>query len=131
MAKPKSAPTETQNKMAALRVTLDKARDAHKAKPDDKLAKTIEGHEAELKSLRLQDNRERFVRVVGERVRKTRAMIRALGQGANPTSYKYDASDISKMISALTTEVSAIEKRYTVSLTAGASASKVEDDFTF
>lgn len=131
MAKPKSAPTETQTKILDVRQKLELARKAHEAKPDAKTKATVESHEAELKSLRALDNRDRFVRVIGGRVKAARKALRMLAQGANPSGYKYDASDISKMCSVLRSEIDTLEKKFTTSLTAGASAAKSEDDFSF
>lgn len=131
MAKPKSAPTETQTKILDVRNKLEKVREAHTAKPSDQLAKAITGHETELKELRALDNRDRFVRVVGGRVKAARKVLRMLATNANPTSYKYDSADITKMVGVLRAEIDTLEKRFTTSLTAGASAAKSEDDFSF
>lgn len=130
MAKPKTELTNAQKATLGARQTLENARKADEAKSSDVTKKAVATAEAAVKSAQAVENRERFVRVGGGRVKKARATLRNLAGVAAPRSYTYNASDIDKLEKVLADELASTVKKLRNALEKGTTA-KAEDDFTF
>lgn len=131
MAKPKSEVTPAQKATLDARQKLEAARKANEAKTTDATKKAVADAEKVVKEAQAVENRERFVRVAGGRVKKARTAIRNLASVAAPRSYTYTSTDVDKAEQALTAEVAATVKKMRSALEKGASAAKAEDDFSF
>lgn len=130
MAKPKSDITPAQQATLDARQKLELARKAHDAKPTDATKKAVADAEKAVKDAQTVENRERFVRVGGGRVKKVRAAIRNLAGVAAPRSYNYTSADVDKAEAALKAEVETAIRKLRSALEKGGTA-KAEDDFTF
>ena len=123
MAKTQSDLTPAQKATIAAREKLDAANKTN----DAAKIKSAREHLAEcLKT----ENRERFVRVGGGRVRKIRTAIRGLSNVASPRSYHYTEDDVAKAESVLNAELKSAFSKLRNALTKGGTA-KAEDDFSF
>ena len=131
MAKPKSDETPAQKATLDARQKLENARKAHEAKPTDATKKAVADAENAVKAAQAVENRERFVRVGGGRVKKVRQALRNLAGVAAPRSYTYTLDDIAKAETAITSEMQSAFKKLRSALEKGATAAKAEDDFTF
>jgi ribosomal protein L4 len=123
MAQKKTELTEAQKATVTAREKLEAAKKTNDAK------KTKEALE-HLHSCVVAENRERFVRVAGSRVRKARTILRALANVASPRSYHYSETDIAKAESVLGDELKRTIAKMRAGLTKGG-AGKAEDDFSF
>ena len=129
MAKKKSDPTTAQLKVLDLRQKHAVATKAHTDKPTDATKKHLDTIATELSAARKVENRERFVRVIGGRIQKTIADIRNVAN-VNTASYQFDTADVSKVETALDTEVKKTVAKMNAALTkSGPTKSSV--DFTF
>lgn len=131
MAKPKSEPTAAAKATIAARDTLTKAREADKAKSTDATKKAVATAEAAFKSAVAVENRERFIRVAGGRVKSARVALKNIGKCAVPRSYTYDESDVAKAETALTDAVKSAIAALRNALVKGAGTAKAGDDFSF
>ncbi len=130
MAKQKAELTAAQKATVAARAKVETARKANTDKPSDATKAALASAETQLKQCIHTENRERFVRVGGGRVKKARAAIRNFGNVASPRSYVYSEADIALAETALHDEVKKVIARMRASLTKGGTA-KAEDDFSF
>lgn len=131
MAKPKSAPTAAALATVAARDILTKAREAEKAKSTDATKKAVADAEVKFKAALATENRERFIRVAGGRVKSARVALKNIGKCAVPRSYTYDESDVAKAETALNDAVKQAIAALRNALTKGAGAAKAADDFSF
>lgn len=131
MAKPKSEPTAAQKATLAAKDKLTKAREHDTAKTTDATKKALAAAEAEFKTAQTVENRERFVRVCGGRVKSARAALRNIGKCAVPRSYTYDESDVAKAETALMDECKKAIGALRNALSKGAAVAKAADDFSF
>lgn len=131
MAKKAAEQTPAQKATLNARQKHELAVQANTAKPTDATKAALETAAATLKAAVAVENRERFVRVGGGRVKKARTAIRNFANVAQPRSYTFDESDIAKAETALTDEVKKTIAKLRASLVKGPGATKAEDDFTF
>ncbi len=59
-----------------------------------------------------KSNREKFIELCEKRVIKAIKHIRLVGNLSNKTNYKYDDSDVQKVISALEKEIKGLKARF-------------------
>lgn len=131
MAKKKQEQTPAQLATLDARQKLELARNADTAKSTEATKKAVTNAENHLRTCVTTENRERFVRVAGGRVKKVRAAIRNLAAVAAPRSYNYSEDDVNKAEAAIGQEVKSCIAKMRAALTRGASAAKQEDDFSF
>lgn len=131
MAKKTQEKTEAAKKVLDLRQKLSLAKDADAKASTDKTKDHVKTLSNQLATAVEVDNRERFIRIAGGRVKKARTAIRNLAAVAAPRSYKYDESDVVKAETALGSDLKATLTKLRNALVKGASAAKAEDDFTF
>lgn len=131
MAKEKSELTDAQKATLDARQKLETARKAHAEKETEATKKAVASAEEHFRKCVSTENRERFVRVAGGRVKKARAAIRNLASVAAPRSYNYNEDDVKKAETALTSEVNKAISAMRAALQRGGTAKKAEDDFTF
>ena len=131
MAKKEKTLSDTQKAVLDARQKLEAANKAHDAKPTATTEKSVADAKAALKTAQAADNRDRFVRVGGGRVKKARAAIRNLNAVAQPRSYTYSLDDVSKLENALNSEVNAVVSKLKNALANPQKAAKADDDFSF
>lgn len=131
MAKKAAEKTPAQKATEAARAKLTTAEKANADKPTDATKKAMTDAQSALKECIKAENRERFVRVAGGRVKKARTALRNLANVASPRSYLYDASDVDKAEKALTAELTKTLTAMRNALTSGGGSKTPEDDFTF
>ncbi len=131
MAKTAAEQTPAQKDTLDKRQKLESAKKANTDKPSEKTAASVAVAEQELKKAVATENRERFVRVGGGRVKKARSAIRNLSNVAAPRSYTYDESDVAKVESVLGDEVKKTVSALRAALANPGKAAKAQDDFTF
>jgi hypothetical protein len=123
--------TPAQKATIDAREKLKSAEKSHADKPTDATKKAVDAAKSAVSSAVTAENRERFVRVGGGRVRKARIAIRNLANLAAPRSYTYDENDVVKMEATLLNEVKNVIAKARNALTKGAGSAKAEDDFSF
>ncbi len=131
MAKKKAEPNDAQKATLDARQKLELATKAHTDKPTDATKKHLEAMATAVKMAQHTENRDRFVRIAGGRVKKIRTAIRNLAGVAQPRSYVYAEEDVAKAESVLTAELKITLSKMRSALTRGAGAAKAEDDFSF
>lgn len=132
MAKTAQEKTPAQLKVLDIRNKLEKAREADEKASTEKTKATVTALTAELKVAVTAENRERFVRVGGSRVKKARQALRNLSAVASPRSYEYSEEDVAKAEKAIMDEAkTAIGKLRSALVKGGGGAAKEADDFTF
>jgi hypothetical protein len=131
MAKKKAELTDAQKATLAARQKVEDAQKVHDAKPTDATKKHLDAAKSELRSAQAVENRERFVRVGGNRVKKIRTAIRNLSGVASPRLYHYAEADVAKAEATLTEELTKTIAKLRTALTTGSAVAKAEDDFTF
>ena len=130
MAKSKAEITLAQKATLDASLAVSKAREADNKASTDATKKHLATTKDYLRKCVTVENRERFVRVGGGRIKKARTAIRNFGNVAALRSYVYNEDDIGKAETALQDEVKKVISRLRTALTRGG-ISKTEDDFTF
>jgi hypothetical protein len=131
MAKPKTETTPAQKAVLDARQKLEVAKGQDAKSPNDNTKKAVVAAEQVLKTAQAVENRERFVRVGGTRVKKARAAILNFGKVNQPRSYTYSEDDIAKAETVLGDALNKAISGMRQSLTKGPTAQKEADNFTF
>lgn len=97
---------------------------SHKGQPANKPANPAKP-EGEKKADK-KTPRERFLTVGGARMTKTLRNLRNLRNVSSRKSYEYSAEDVSKMLSALKTELAGLEKTFETALSGGKASTEKE-----
>lgn len=131
MAKKAAELSDAAKAVLDIRQKIETAKKNDTAKSTDATKKAIADLEASLKTAIVAENRDRFVRVGGGRVKKARAAIRNLANVAAPRSYTYDESDVAKLETVLSAELSKTVSALRAALANPGKTAKAADDFTF
>jgi hypothetical protein len=131
MAKKPKELSPAEKELSARKAKLDAAKDAHSKADNEKNKAAVTAAEAAHKEQLSIVNRERFVRVGGNRATKARDAIRNLSNVAAPRSYSYTEADVVKLETMLNSEVSNTVSKLRNALTKGASTTKSADTFAF
>lgn len=131
MAKPKNE----ENLTAKQKVTLDMrqklslANDAHAKTPTKATEAAIATAKFNLAVATKDENRERFVNVVGNRLKKARIAIRNLAE-ISARSYEFTTEDVSKAVDTLNAETKkAGDKMAALLVKGGATAPDIDNVF--
>lgn len=133
MAKEKKEKVLTAANKAVLdaRQKLETANKADEAKSTDATKAAVNTAKSTLAAAVAVENRERFVRVAGGRVKKARIAIKNLANVAAPRSYTYTEADVALAEKALMDAVASSIAALRGALVKGASTTKAADDFSF
>jgi hypothetical protein len=131
MAKTRQEQTPAMKETIAARTAYEAAQKADETKSTEATKKNLLATKVVLTEALKVENRERFVRVAGGRVKKARVAIRNLSNVANPRTYIYTTDDVDKAEKALTDEVKSAIGKLRNALNKGSGTAKSEDDFSF
>lgn len=123
--------SEAQKHTLDMRQKLELANKAHADKPTKDTEAKVSSAKSAVASAIHAENRERFERVGGTRVKKARVALRNLGAVSTLRSYTYTESDVAKVESVLGAELKSAVAKMRAGLTPSAKTQKAEDDFTF
>ncbi len=123
--------SDAQKATLGAKQALEVAKKNDAAKSTDATKAAVKTAEANVEKAKAAENRDRFVRVAGGRVKKARIAIKNLANVSSPRSYTYDQSDVDKAETALTSAVQNTIKKMRDALEKGQQTSKAADDFSF
>lgn len=131
MAKTQRELSPAEKSLSDLKVKLSAAKEADSKNSTDKTKAAVTNAQKAVADQLSIVNRERFVRVGGNRATKARDAIRNLAAVAAPRSYSYSEADIEKLQSMLNSEVSNAIAKLKGALTKGPAAAKTSEGFSF
>jgi hypothetical protein len=120
-----------ENTLLDVRQKLEVAQTAHNAKPSKDTEAKVASAKAAVADATKAVNRERFVRVGGQRVKKARAALRNLASVNSLRSYNYTADDINKAEKVLTDELNSAISKMRSGLTTTAKVNKPDEESLF
>jgi len=130
-AKKEKVLTDANKAVLDCRQKVELANKAHADKPTKETEKAVSTAKDNLAKAITAENRERFVRVGGNRVKKARVALRNMGAVSSLRSYNYTEEDVAKAEQVLSGELKSAIAKMRSGLSPSAKAAKAEDDFTF
>lgn len=131
MAKKERELSPAEKTLSDMRIKLEAAKEADAKTSTDKTKAALKSAQDAVTAQASIVNRERFVRVGGNRATKARDAIRNLSNVAAPRSYNYTSADVDKLEAMLASEGTATVKKLRSALEKGTTAAKSVETFSF
>lgn len=112
MARPIAKKTAVQLVTAKARDALAKAIEVHEKSKTPADAEKVKAAREAVSAALKAENRERFVKVGGQRVSRAIKALRAFGMTSNPESYVYEPAEVEKAFLALNTALAAAAAKF-------------------
>jgi hypothetical protein len=124
MARTAKAKSPAQVNFENAKKALTKAKEANEKTPTDTTKKALEHAKGAFESAKDAAARDRFIRVGNVRVKSALKQIDGIGAMGNPSSYRYTASDVSKIETLVNSHVTAAMAALNAALNAPKSVTK-------